>query len=210
MAWHKIKGGLGDFVHNVKKHFDSHSPSRVMERIGQDVTDGFVKGVGSGYVPLQKHAKKIANTVIWTVKEEIKKADPFANLFESGTLTPKITPVVDSSGVKQLDDAMAKLQWFKDLKAAGGIVSDQTIAGWQAIVNALQNDPNSPLYPGNQAGGGGMLAGVNYNISYVQNNTSPKALTPAEVYRQTNNQLSSVKSALGLGPLPGTLAGVGA
>jgi hypothetical protein len=30
----------------------------------------------------------------------------------------------------------------------------------------------------------------------VQNNTSPKALSSAELYRQTNNQLSRAKGAL--------------
>jgi len=141
---------------------------------------------------------------VWTFKEEVKKADPFKGLFEDGTLTPKITPVVDASGVSsELDKATAQLKWFKDLKAAGGIVSDTTIAGWQRIVDALTNDPNSPLAPGNKQQGGGMAT---WELNYTQNNYSPKSLTPAEVYRQTNNQLSTVKSVVGL-PQPGMLAG---
>jgi uncharacterized transporter YbjL len=35
-------------------------------------------------------------------------------------------------------------------------------------------------------------------VKLEQNNTSPKALDDIEIYRQTKNQLSQVKSALGL------------
>jgi hypothetical protein len=34
-------------------------------------------------------------------------------------------------------------------------------------------------------------------VTFEQNNYSPESLTPTEVYRQTNNQLSQIKQALG-------------
>jgi hypothetical protein len=34
------------------------------------------------------------------------------------------------------------------------------------------------------------------SVNYTQNNYSPKALTNAEIYRQTKNQLSTAKGAL--------------
>jgi hypothetical protein len=36
------------------------------------------------------------------------------------------------------------------------------------------------------------------DITYIQNNTSPKALSTVELYRQTRNQLSTLKGDLGV------------
>ena len=39
-------------------------------------------------------------------------------------------------------------------------------------------------------------AGLGPAVQFIQNNNSPKALSPAEIYRQTKNQLSVAKGAL--------------
>jgi hypothetical protein len=38
-------------------------------------------------------------------------------------------------------------------------------------------------------------------VQFTQNNYSPESLNPTEVYRQTSNQLSLVKSGLGFATL---------
>jgi len=43
---------------------------------------------------------------------------------------------------------------------------------------------------------GGISPESSPNMSFVQNNYSPKALSTAEIYRNTNRQIAKVKGAL--------------
>lgn len=57
----------------------------------------------------------------------------------------------------------------------------------------LMNDPEYGI----GQNGGDLAAGKTQQINFTQNNYSPKALTRYEIYRQTQNQLSQLKGALG-------------
>ena len=57
----------------------------------------------------------------------------------------------------------------------------------------LMNDPEYGI----GQNGGEALAGKTQQISFTQNNYSPKSLTRYEIYRQTQNQISQLKGALG-------------
>lgn len=57
----------------------------------------------------------------------------------------------------------------------------------------LMNDPEYGI----GQNGGEALAGKTQQINFTQNNYSPKSLTRYEIYRQTQNQLSQLKGALG-------------
>lgn len=59
-------------------------------------------------------------------------------------------------------------------------------------LDGLMNDPEYGLNGQNEGKGGKVT-----NVNYTQNNYSPKSLTRYEIYRQTKNQLSSLKGALG-------------
>jgi tape measure domain-containing protein len=98
-------------------------------------------------------------------------------------LNPTITPVLDLSGAKRgFDDlaAMAAAQTPISTAAAAGIAGSG--------IGALGPD-------------GVVAAGGTY-VEFNQTNTSPKALSEAEIYRQTKNQLTAVKGALPVLCLP--------
>lgn len=57
----------------------------------------------------------------------------------------------------------------------------------------LMNDPEYGI----GQNGGDMATGKTQQISFTQNNYSPKSLSRYEIYRQTKNQLSQLKGALG-------------
>jgi tape measure domain-containing protein len=91
---------------------------------------------------------------------------------------PVITPVIDLSQAKK---------GFDDL-AAMSRIQPVTTAAMAAIAAASVPgvSPSAEAVP--------VIAGPVYN--FTQNNTSPKALSESEIYRQTKNQLSVMKGAL--------------
>jgi hypothetical protein len=74
------------------------------------------------------------------------------------------------------------------------------LATQPVTVGASYSSANSAAvgYESNQDAAADAAAGsvVNNNLTYTQNNNSPKALSSAEIYRQTNNQLSTIQEAL--------------
>jgi hypothetical protein len=100
-------------------------------------------------------------------------------------MTPTIRPVLDLSAIKKDSSlingmiAPAPLSIDAGYTKAASISVDEKQAKMDA---ATVTDTIAP-------------AG-DTNISFVQNNTSPKALTASEIYRQTKNQISAVKGVV--------------
>ena len=96
-------------------------------------------------------------------------------------LQPKIRPVLDLSEIKKdatkISDHMPPI----DLSAA------------YAHAKSAKFGFDKTRIPGDTPPEAG---GPKQELNYTQNNYSPKALSRAEIYRQTKNQLSTVKGAL--------------
>lgn len=91
-------------------------------------------------------------------------------------MNPVITPVLDLSKVKSQSRALASLTDTNSFVSASVIASQQTaaeVAASDAVASGM-------------------------SITFEQNNYSPEALSDIEIYRQTNNQLSQLKSALAI------------
>ncbi|UQT02466.1 tape measure protein [Streptomyces phage Annihilus] len=167
-------------VNSIKKKLKIKSPSRVFMEIGDFTGKGLAKGLDGTSKIVAKSASDIGDGAIDSVRKSISG---FSDLITSDMATrPTITPVLDLSGVRKdaaqlgkilpdqgisLDAAYAKAKFVRD-----------SLATQRAAVE--QADVESP-------------AGT---VNYTQNNYSPKALSQAEIYRQTKNQLSTVKGAL--------------
>ena len=96
---------------------------------------------------------------------------------------PVIRPVIDlddvKSGVASMNGMFANKTFnVGTIKAT----ADQISAGMNR-----QPDPTSQLQNGQNGN----------TFSFVQNNYSPKALSQIDIYRQTKNQFSAMKGALG-------------
>lgn len=166
-------------VKAMKKKLGIKSPSRVF----MEIAEFSVKGLANGFVGNAALAGKSAETVGEAAMESMRKTlTGFSDLITADiSAQPVITPVLDLSGVRKeagqidrmlptrsisLDAAYAKARYVRD-----GYASNAAAA-------AQENDTAGAV------------------LSYTQNNYSPKALSPAEVYRQTKSQLSTVKGAL--------------
>lgn len=95
---------------------------------------------------------------------------------------PTITPILDLTKVKEDAKKMADMTNVVPITAA-------TSFGQASAISAAELDRVQELVAAKAAPP---------VLKFEQNNTSPKALTEAEIYRQTNNQLAQAKAALGL------------
>ncbi|UVK63608.1 tape measure protein [Streptomyces phage Doxi13] len=180
-AIEKVMDAIADkMVKSIKAKLKIKSPSRVFMEIGDFTGKGLAKGLDGTSKIVAKSASDIGDGAIDSVRKSISG---FSDLITSDLATrPTITPVLDLSGVRKdaaqlgkllpdrgisLDAAYAKAKFVRDSLAT------QRAAAEQADVESSTG-----------------------TVNYTQNNYSPKALSQAEIYRQTKNQLSTVKGAL--------------
>lgn len=92
---------------------------------------------------------------------------------------PKITPILDLSQIKKGSQQLNRMLNVVPISAA-----------------ASYRQASSIKIPGTHTGEE-VSNPAGTSIKFEQNNYSPEALTPIQIYRQTKNQLSMAKSALG-------------
>lgn len=152
------------------------SPSKVFTKLGEFSSMGFVKGLlalGNQVVAATKSVGKKAIDGMSSAISSIRDS-----LETDLDMNPTIRPVVDMSDVissgKILDDALG--QKYVNLSPAVQAASS-VAGGFYTGVN-----PNSENVPS-----------TGNNISLIQNNYSPKALSAIDIYRQTKTQLLTLK-----------------
>lgn len=165
-------------VKAIKKKLGIKSPSREFMAVGEYSAQGLIKGL----VEMSGSVEKAAAVTGQTAIEALRKSLAFSDLVTGGVdIQPTITPVLDLSNVK------------KSAAQLGSILPGQSVSvdASYAKAKAISSDRMST-----QETVSTDTAAVSKTVSFTQNNYSPKALSPAEIYRQTNNQISKAKGAL--------------
>jgi tape measure domain-containing protein len=157
------------------------SPSKEFEKVGRWSSEGMAIGLKRYSVTVEKAAEGVARDALTTVRKSISTMHKMVE--NDLELTPTITPVLDLTNVKRTAETLPGMLSTKPIQpvatyTSAAQASDGIDRNRQTILDLADN-----LDRGTQ-------------ITYVQNNTSPKALTPAEIYRQTRNQLSTAKGGL--------------
>jgi hypothetical protein len=152
---------------------DINSPSKVYASYGMYMIKGLVNGLRDNAHLSDRAAADLGNSAIENLKNSIKQITEMA---ESDIDTqPTIRPVLDLSdihkGTAQLNSMFSRAQAMR-------INADMNNQKVNEIQNGVKDTPS---------------AGNTYN--YTQNNYSPKALSRAEIYRQTKNQFAAMKGA---------------
>jgi hypothetical protein len=93
-----------------------------------------------------------------------------------------LTPVLDLSQVRSQSQELAALTKVTPITAAASYGQAAIISGQQI---AAQTEATAAV-------------AVGPSVTFEQNNYSPEALSEIEIYRQTKNQLSQLKSALAI------------
>jgi tape measure domain-containing protein len=161
----------------IKKSLGIKSPSKVMAEIGRYSVEGMTSGLDRYSDLAEKSAKDLGENTIDAMRKAMSGVSDI--LITDPDFRPTVRPILDLSEVKK--DASGINGMFKTLPigvtAAKARDASNGVRTNQALREEIEED---------------RLAA----ISYTQNNYSPKALTNAEIYRQTKNQLSVTKGAL--------------
>ena len=167
---------------SAKATLDIHSPSRKMAVLGRFFDAGFVKGIDDGQAGVVRSAGRVARSALGTVENIMSSAnlDTFGGLFED----PVIKPVVDLSDVQSKSAEISKF-----MSATGSIDGPTFNRAISAQSRYKVNQEEKQLVGSSEA------VDNSKSIVYNQYNNSPKALSAQEIYRQTRNQLATLKES---------------
>lgn len=157
-----------------------HSPSTEYWDVGTFSILGLANSMLKNSSISDKAATQVGESSIAALKKSLSGIG--AAIDSNVDMSPTITPVLDLSAVK------------RDAALIGSALSTDAIrvdsAFRQAAIISSENDGDGPN------GSNGSEGNSGDTINYTQNNNSPKALSTAEIYRNTKNQMSKTKEEL--------------
>ena len=172
-------------VDSMNQTLDAHSPSRKMMQSGEWGGEGFAIGLLNLVSSAKNAGTELADSAMNSITDAIGRA---RDVLENTEATqPTIRPVVDLSDVSS--KARAINQTFSTNRRFSVGVTASKVASASAGFSSGQNGVS------NSESASGGSSKVN-NISFTQNNYSPKALSRSEIYRDTSNQFSMLKEAV--------------
>lgn len=158
----------------IEDELKIYSPSRVMREDGGYVGEGFALGIIDKIRRVKQAAIQMAQTPVDAVKTALD---------DIPELDPTITPIVDLTNV--MDAAEIINGMFSDALSSIGVNVTKASTSMTA-----RQQTNNPQNIQNDDGSG------NTNVTFIQNNNSPKALSRIDIYRQTRNQLAQFREAV--------------
>lgn len=162
----------------AKNFLGIHSPSKAFEEeVGESSVDGWALGV-------EKNGDRVVDATVGVGHDVINSmATTMAGIQKvlDGTIDyqPTIQPVLDLTDIRQ------NASQIGDLLATKPITVDATYAQARSAATGYQQNQQTTAE--------NIDNGHSETTIYNQYNNSPKALTSAEIYRQTKNQLSRTK-----------------
>ena len=168
---------LGNKVANqMRSILGIKSPSRVFAEIGKYVDEGFAKGIRDYSGLASEEAGGMATDSVSAVQNAINQLSGI--LDGSIDVNPVITPTLDLSEVNARSQALANM--FNGRQIEVQARADQQQAEMMTQLGNILAEQNSEPR----------------TITFNQTNNSPKALSPAEVYRNSKNAFSRLASAI--------------
>jgi len=166
----------------LKNAVDSHSPSKEAAKVGGFVGDGLSEGMDASADSTQRSAANMGTNAMIALKKSVSNVA--STMFLGKDMTPVIRPVLDLTQVQ------------KDSTQINGMLAPQPIQIKQqyATASTIAATSNSSQVPASTDGVGNSTQPA--TVVFQQTNTSPKALSTAEIYRQTKNQISTMKEKL--------------
>jgi hypothetical protein len=164
----------------AKASLGIQSPSKEFYKIGEYVTQGLVNAIDEGNSNVSSSATGLGDSAVNGINKSIAKIASVA--INGMDMTPTIRPVLDLTDIEKNASSINSM-------LTPSTISVDTAYNQAASISAEQqaNKAESEATQEQTSKAG------DTNISFVQNNNSPKALSPAEIYRQTKNQISAAK-----------------
>lgn len=172
------KDGLGILSGPVG--FFTGSPSKKTYKIGQWVAMGLAKAL-SDDTSVGKSAKTLSNNAMSAFQDTLSRIPE--NLGQMDEFVPTITPVLDLSKVQK--DASG----ISDLMKGSTISPDVSLGNAHSIAAMLAETAKAKDTP---------AVDQPKEVSFVQNNYSPEALSANQLYKQTKSLIALEKEGLGI------------
>jgi hypothetical protein len=168
-------------VKSIKKKLGIKSPSKVFGEIGKFSAQGLSKGLENNVDIVAGSAETIANKAVEAMRVSLSNVDKM--VAGNIDLQPTIQPVLD------LTDIQKNAGKLSDLISSNAKMS--VVGAYSAAVDVANAVRDRQSVDGSDG-----TTGTASTLNYTQNNYSPKAIGAVELYRNTKNQLSTVKGAL--------------
>lgn len=187
----RVVKSVTDVANNVlnaaKDVLGIHSPSREFYAIGKFTTMGWANGVDKyGDNVVSAHAE-VGNSAIDTIKKTMANIDGLMS--SEVNMSPTIRPVLDLSAIKRDGAQIDGMISAPSLAISGSYDKATALAETDRVrretLNPVGTDSSSPTEKSVE------------QIVFNQNNYSPEALSEIEIYRKTNNQISTLKGLVG-------------
>lgn len=158
----------------IKKFLGIESPSKEMATVGEYSVMGLVGGLKKFAGLAAVEAKNVGRQTLDALSQAVSNVSDIidGNL----SLAPTIRPVVDLTDVE-----------------AGASKIGSLIGGSPGFKVKGAVEQASSIATGTQSSNDKTTTSTDNNISFVQNNYSPKELSRVDIYRQTKNQISTLK-----------------
>ena len=168
----------------AKNFLGIKSPSREFRKIGAFSSEGLAIGIDSMAHAAEKSAAKVGDKSLTALRKSMSDVSTFSMDMD---MTPVIRPVLDLSDI-QKDSVLMNKMLSTNAQPIKVDASYSKASGIATENRARQNeiDMQDNAYQ----------AQNNNEVTFIQNNHSPKAISSAETYRNTKNQLSAMKEAL--------------
>jgi tape measure domain-containing protein len=167
-----------ELIAAIKKELKVKSPSEVFAEIGEFAMMGFARGITRSMHVVTDAVENAATDALSAMKKSVRNLSDMVS--EELNPNPVITPILDLTLVRAQAGELGALTNVVPITAAASYGQASAISAQQTAAVA---DPNSVV---SSAG----------SVIFEQNNYSPEALSEIEIYRQTKNQISQLKSVL--------------
>lgn len=164
----------------IKSTLGIHSPATELVDVGMFADLGLAGGITKFAKVVLGSIKDLGESAITGFSSVIGRISDVVN--SNMDVTPTITPVIDISNIEKGSDDIRRL--FGD----GGFSPSMS------TIKAKSISVGKDISGGSDSGN---TNGTNQEITFIQNNNSPKALSPVDIYRNTRNLLSKTQKVVG-------------
>jgi hypothetical protein len=166
-------------VKSIKKKLGIKSPSKVFAEVGNFSAKGLVSGLEGSSTLVAKSAESIGTTAVESMRKSLANTSKMT--LAELDMQPTIRPVLDLTDVKKGADEISNTLAKASISTSGALANAMTVSAAVSNSRDLVNET---------------ATGGTKDVTFNQYNTSPKAISAADTYRQTKNQLSKAKGAL--------------
>lgn len=185
-----LKGGLSSVSQAAKdvaksaldsamKLLGIHSPSKEFEELGMYSDQGFANGLYKLIGVVEDGATYVGQSAVTALRSSISRA---RNAVSSDMdLQPTVTPVLDLTDIRKNASQIQGILATRpiDISSTTDVATRASVAYRESKEAQAETDSEG-----------------NVTFNYTQNNNSPKPLSTADIYRNTNNQIATVKGGL--------------